>query len=60
MLLNSLDKHRMYSEFKCFSEYIDNKDYEVCDKMLKHSRIVNGVLQKLEKAANTVFGVKRI
>lgn len=58
-VIDSLDKHRMYSEFKCFSEYIDNKDYEVCDKMLKHSRIVTDVLTKARKSANIVFGCEK-
>ncbi len=58
-VIDSLDKHRMYSEFKCFSEYIDNNDYEVCDKMLKHSRIVMDVLTKARKSANIVFGCEK-
>ena len=58
-VIDSLDKHRMYSEFKCFSEYIDNKNYEVCDKMLKHSRIVMDVLTKARKSANIVFGCEK-
>ena len=58
-VIDSLDKHRMYSEFKCFSEYIDNKNYEVCDKMLKHSKIVMDVLTKARKSANIVFGCEK-
>ena len=49
----------MYAEFKCFSEYINNKDYKMCDKMLKHSRIVMDVLTKARKSANIVFGCEK-
>ena len=58
-IIDSLDKHRMYAEFKCFSEYINNKDYKMCDKMLKHSRIVMDVLTKARKSANIVFGCEK-
>ena len=58
-IIDSLDKHRMYAEFKCFSEYINNKDYKMCDKMLKHSRIVMDVLTKARKSANIIFGCEK-
>ena len=58
-LIKFTNPHRMYDEFKCISEYIDNKNYIVCDKMLKHSRIVMDVITKARQSANIVFGCER-
>ena len=51
--------HRLYSEFKAFTTYIDNLDFEACNKMLEHSHIVMDVLTQARKSANIVFGVEK-
>ena len=51
--------HRLYSEFKAFTTYIDNLDFEACNKMLEHSYIVMDVLTQARKSANIVFGVEK-
>lgn len=51
--------HRMYNEFKAFSQYIDNNDFDTCNKMLEHSRIVMDVLTKARKSANIIFGCEK-
>lgn len=56
---NTLKHHRMYDEFNVISNLIDNKDFETCDKMLKHSRIVMDVLTKARKSANIVFSCEK-
>lgn len=51
--------HRMYSEFKAFTTYIDNLDFEACNKMLEQSYIVMDVLTQARKSANIVFGIEK-
>lgn len=51
--------HRLYSEFKAFTTYIDNLDFKACNKMLEHSYIVMDVLTQARKSANIVFGVEK-
>lgn len=51
--------HRMYSEFKAFTTYIDNLDFEACNKMLEQSYIVMDVLTQARKSANIVFGAEK-
>ena len=51
--------HRLYSEFKAFTTYIDNLDFKTCNKMLEHSYIVMDVLTQARKSANIVFGVEK-
>ncbi|WP_279160734.1 Gfo/Idh/MocA family protein [Thomasclavelia cocleata] len=53
------NNHRMYDEFKNISKYIDNRDFNTCDLMLKHSKIVMDVLTKARKSANIIFGCEK-
>lgn len=57
--IDGLNKHRMYDEFKCICEYIDNLNYQVCNEMLEHSKIVMNVLTKARQSANIVFGCEK-
>ena len=58
-IIKPTNHHRMYDEFKNISKYIDNKDFDICHKMLEHSRIVMDVLTKARKSANIVFGCEK-
>ncbi|WP_288060586.1 Gfo/Idh/MocA family protein [Thomasclavelia cocleata] len=53
------NNHRMYDEFKNISKFIDNKDFNTCNLMLEHSKIVMDVLTKARKSANIVFGCEK-
>lgn len=53
------NNHRMYDEFKNISKYIDNRDFNTCDLMLEHSKIVMDVLTKARKSANIIFGCEK-
>ncbi len=53
------NNHRMYDEFKNISKYIDNRDFNTCDLMLEHSKIVMDVLTKTRKSANIIFGCEK-
>ena len=58
-ILPTGNHHRMYCEFKAFATYIDNLDFDTCNKMLEHSRIVMDILTKARKSANIVFGCEK-
>ncbi len=58
-IIKPTNHHRMYDEFKNISKYIDNKDFDICHKMLEHSRIVMDVLTKARESANIVFGCEK-
>lgn len=57
--INFSNPHRMYDEFKTISEYINNRNFDICNKMLEHSKIVMDVLTKARKSANIVFGCEK-
>lgn len=52
-------QHRMYDEFKFISKYINEKNFDICYKMLEHSRIVMDVLTKARESANIIFGCEK-
>lgn len=58
-IIDSSKYHRMYEEFKEMAGYIDNKNYDICHKMLEHSRIVMDVLTKARESANIIFGCEK-
>lgn len=58
-IIKPSNQHRMYDEFKVISKYIDTKDFDICYKMLEHSRIVMDVLTKARESANIIFGCEK-